>query len=588
MHAETLNDAPVFFNEGVERKLNISRAGVATGTLGMALFVFALNYVTPAIWITVLFTIAGFSCLLWNYLRLFSLAGFALGVSNAMLLAIFHAYITTESWSIHLALFALQGSFWFIPLVVFHPKEKTKITISIACSIAIVFSIPFLKKIIPIESVLTLSTGVNLIFSLLSGIFLFSVVYWLIAVNKKTYAKEESLRKLTLRLQQDLDASEKKLSDYVTDAEKTQEEERKRRWISEGIASIGEILRSDEGDRTYDKLVSYIVKHLNANQAALFLTEEQNGDAIMKLRACYAYDRKKFIEKTIAPGEGLAGQCYLEKESIYITQVCEDFVNITSGLGSGRPRALLITPLKVNDTVEGVIEMASFTTFEKHQIQFVEQAASVIGSAVGNSRINTHTKELLKQAQMQAEQIRSQEEEMRQNLEELTATQEEMRRKEVHLLAQSELMELIIDNIPFPVFIKDEKGCYLLVNKAEAEIFNRPKSDIIGFDDNKFVLKKEEMDRIRASDRKIVEENEAVHFPEQTLTLKNGVEKVFKTSKIPFYNKTTRKTNILGVSVDLSDVKNVERTLTEEIEQLKMKLRLTELNRRVVHDQSVL
>src|SRR5690606_31879193 len=226
-----------------ERKRYIRRAGIATGALGTALILFAVNYLPPAIWVAVLFAVAGFSCLLWNYLKLISLAGFVLSVITSALLATFHAYLSADNLSTHLALFAVQGSFWFMPFLIFHPKEKTKITISVACSIALALFMPFLKNIIATETDVTLSTGISLVFSLTSGVFLFSMVYSLIAVNKKADVKEESLIKLTLKQQQDLGASEKKLNDYVKESEKTQEEEGKRRWITEGIAAVGEILR---------------------------------------------------------------------------------------------------------------------------------------------------------------------------------------------------------------------------------------------------------------------------------------------------------------------------------------------------------
>jgi PAS domain S-box-containing protein len=262
----------------------------------------------------------------------------------------------------------------------------------------------------------------------------------------------------------------------------------------------------------------------------------------------------------------------LEKETIFLTEIPNDYLKIKSGLGEANPNCLLIVPLKLNDNIEGVLEIASFEVFEPHQISFVEKVAESITSVLTTVRITQRTKILLEQSQQQTEELRAQEEEMRQNLEELMATQEEMERTQVENLGKSEMLSLIIDNIPFPVFIKDELGRYTLVNTEEANIFNLTKSDIMGYDDSRFVIDPLEVERIRKSDTTIIEMNIPVHFPEQNLTLADGSVKIFKTSKIPFFNKITQKTNILGVSVDLTDIKKLEVDLKSEIEILKQQL----------------
>jgi GAF domain-containing protein len=140
------------------------------------------------------------------------------------------------------------------------------------------------------------------------------------------------------------------------------------------------------------------------------------------------------VNKQIAVGEGLLGQAYLEKDTIYLTDIPAGYLQITSGLGEANPACLLIVPLKTQDSVEGVLEIASFREFEDHEIAFVEKLAESIAAAIASVRINERTQNLLQEARQQAEELRSQEEEMRQNMEELVATQEEMKRKEAEYL----------------------------------------------------------------------------------------------------------------------------------------------------------
>lgn len=147
------------------------------------------------------------------------------------------------------------------------------------------------------------------------------------------------------------------------------------------------------------------------------------------MTACYAYERRKFADKRIEWGEGIAGAAILEQETIYMTDVPETYVHITSGLGEATPSCLLVVPLKFNDEVHGVIEIGAFHNIEKHVVEFVEKVAESVGSTISNVKINTRTAKLLKESQEQAEALAAQEEQMRQNMEELQATQEEAARQ---------------------------------------------------------------------------------------------------------------------------------------------------------------
>jgi PAS domain S-box-containing protein len=212
---------------------------------------------------------------------------------------------------------------------------------------------------------------------------------------------------------------------------KIAENEKQRTWTTEGLAKFIDILRSNNDDLKSLGfiIISNVIKYLNANQGSLYIIDDTDkNDVCLEMIACYAYDRKKHISKRIGVGEGLVGQCVLERAPVYMTNLPQDYLKITSGLGGALPKNLLIVPLIVNEKVYGVIEMASFGVFEQHHRDFVEKLAESIASTIANVRINEQTKKLLVETQTQAEQMRAQEEEMRQNMEELTATQEEMQR----------------------------------------------------------------------------------------------------------------------------------------------------------------
>ena len=205
-------------------------------------------------------------------------------------------------------------------------------------------------------------------------------------------------------------------------------EDNQRHWVAEGLAKFGDILRqnNDDIDKLSFEIISKLCKYTDAVQGGFYLLDDSDeSDIHFELTAHFAYDRQKYNEKRLEWGEGLVGRAAFEQKTLYIDEVPQDYIEITSGLGEANPSVLLIVPLKFNEEVHGVIELSSFNYFEKFRIDFVEKIAENIGSTISNVKINIKTAKLLKDSQEQAERLSQQEEEMRQNMEELQATQEE-------------------------------------------------------------------------------------------------------------------------------------------------------------------
>ena len=136
------------------------------------------------------------------------------------------------------------------------------------------------------------------------------------------------------------------------------------------------------------------------------------------------------MSKEIRTGEGLVGRVAHEEKTIYLKEIPDNYVNITSGLGTSEPNTILLVPVKQEDKVNGVIELISFREFDKYQIEFVEKVGENIASFIASIKINEKTATLLADSQHKSEELAAQEEEMRQNMEELQATQEEAGRRE--------------------------------------------------------------------------------------------------------------------------------------------------------------
>ncbi len=222
-----------------------------------------------------------------------------------------------------------------------------------------------------------------------------------------------------------------------------------RDWFNEGLAKLGEVLRKNNNDTATlaDEILKSLITYLKINQGGLFLHHPSNGRdaAYLELIAMFAYDRKRFVNKRIELGEGLIGQCVLERATYYLKEIPQNYITITSGLGGAQPGSILIVPLVHNNIVYGAIEMASFKEMQQFEIEFVEKIAETIASTVATVQVNENTRKLLEHSQQMSEELKAQEEELRQNQEELQATQEQMARRQLELEQENKALKEMLE-----------------------------------------------------------------------------------------------------------------------------------------------
>ncbi len=230
-------------------------------------------------------------------------------------------------------------------------------------------------------------------------------------------------------------------------------DESERKWSTEGLAKFVDILRANNDlQGLSDAIISSLVDYTKSNQGGMYIINEEDADnKFLELISLYAFNDKKYNQKKYRLGEGLVGQTFLERKTIYLLEVPDDYIGITSGLGDANPTSILLVPLKIENDIYGVIELASFNEFEEFQIQFVEKLGESIASTIAGVKGNQKTKQLLEESQQLTEQMQAQEEEMRQNMEELSATQEEMARKEQAVMAQLDAINNSLGTAEFTV-----------------------------------------------------------------------------------------------------------------------------------------
>ena len=272
------------------------------------------------------------------------------------------------------------------------------------------------------------------------------------------------------------------------------EEEKKRNWINEGLAKFVDITRDTQDvERFYNTVLSSLIRYIQANQGYLYvLNDEVKGqEPSMEIKALYAYGKQRYLEeKTIVKyKQGLAGQAWFDKDILYFTDVPKEYVRITSGIGEALPRCLIIIPLMINEAVVGILEIASFETFEAHHVEFLRKLSETIAGTISNVKTTERTKYLLEQSQQATEEMRAQEEEMRQNMEEMAATTEEMQRKDREMsklmsqmkVAQEEMEQ---QNILIAEKASESQGILDGVNATMATIEFTPDGNVLSANDN--------------------------------------------------------------------------------------------------------
>ena len=416
---------------------------------------------------------------------------------------------------------------------------------------------------------------------------------------------------------------------------KITKEESQRNWTTVGLAKFADILRENNDDEKnlHYQVVSNLVKYTDSTQGGLFVVNEKTGkNAVLTLMAYYAYDRKKYTNKEIHYGEGLIGQSFAEKNIIYLKEVPENYVNVTSGLGQSNPTSVLIVPLIVNDEVYGIIELASFEDYPQYKIDFIEKVGQNIASSLANVKNMVKTQSLLNELKKQTQEMLAKEEEMHQNMEELKATQEDGQRRQTELERykvklekkniiakrneqilkkafsdikqrsekteiklkeisekkselekeileynkfkeknelQKQEFQFLIDALNFGFIWKDVNSTYLKVNKY---FLNRTKfsslDEIIGKTD--LDLFSEEMaEKYMEEDRvRIVTNTSLLDFDEQEKQVDNKLVWT-RRSKIPILNNLGNVTGMISIFKDVSKEKEKEKEYLERILNLE-------------------
>jgi CheY-like chemotaxis protein len=182
-------------------------------------------------------------------------------------------------------------------------------------------------------------------------------------------------------------------------------------WTKNGQAEMAGVMGAGRAlDELSNSIIIGLAKYVGASVGVIYLAND--NDAYTRTGS-YAYSHHKQALRTIKAGEGSVGQAIQDANTIMVSELPDDYIEINSGLGGAVPRHLMIVPLKLEDRVIGAIEIGSFEPFTDLQIEFVELVSGAIAIAVRAGQNQERVSNLLEESQTQSEELQAQQEELR-------------------------------------------------------------------------------------------------------------------------------------------------------------------------------
>ncbi|MFN6465125.1 MAG: HAMP domain-containing protein [Nostoc sp. DedVER02] len=257
------------------------------------------------------------------------------------------------------------------------------------------------------------------------------------------------------------------INQMIANLRETTQKNTEQDWLKTNLAKFTRMLQGQRDLETVSKLIlSELAPLVGAQHGVFFLMESGENVPYLKLISSYAYRERRHLANRFHLGEGLVGQCALEKERILLTDVPSDYVRISSGLGEATPLNAVVLPVLFEGQVTAVIELASFRRFSEIHLTFFDQLTESIAIVLNTIAASMRTEELLKQSQSLAEELQTQQSELRETNKRLEQQAQSLKTSEDLLKGQQE--ELQQTNAEL-----EEKAELLAMQKKEVERKNR-------------------------------------------------------------------------------------------------------------------
>ncbi len=244
------------------------------------------------------------------------------------------------------------------------------------------------------------------------------------------------------------------------------------RWVKAHLATLSARMQAaDSLAELARQFLSDIAPLLCVEQGALFLLDE-SGQRLVLLQG-YAFRADEGLHSTVALGEGLVGQCAVERRRIVWEHPPEGYLHIHSGLGAGTPKVIVARPILHSDRLLGVLELASFELPTPARQALLDGVMPYLAMSLEILERNAKTRQLLTETQRQAENMERQAAQLEEQTVELEAQQAEIRATEAWYRG-------IIESAPDGMLVADESGHIVMVNPQLEHMFGYGPGELNG------------------------------------------------------------------------------------------------------------
>jgi PAS domain S-box-containing protein len=242
-------------------------------------------------------------------------------------------------------------------------------------------------------------------------------------------------------------------------------------WIKSHLTEVSNALQVAANFSDMTKvLFSHLGPLMHIGHGVFYVFEEEQRR--LRLLGSYALRDRKSLDQYFSLGQGLVGQCALERSPITIHQPPPDYVRISSGLGDATPGAIAVLPVLRNDRLLGVLEIATMDSFGAKEQALLDGVMPVLAMNLEILERSVKTQKLLEETRQQARAMQEQ----AATLEEQTV---ELEAQKDAILATEAWYRGIIESAPDGILVTDEHGIIIMVNPRIGAVFGYSESELI-------------------------------------------------------------------------------------------------------------
>jgi HAMP domain-containing protein/CheY-like chemotaxis protein/signal transduction histidine kinase len=220
------------------------------------------------------------------------------------------------------------------------------------------------------------------------------------------------------------------INEMIRNLKETTQKNAEQDWLKSNLARFTRLLQGQRDIEEVTKLIlSELAPLVSAHHGVFFMMDAQDAQPRLKMIAHYGYRSARDLPTSFAPGEGLVGQCAIEKQRVWLTNVPRDYIVVSSGLGSAPPTNIVVLPILFEQEVKAVIEIASLDRFTQTHMGFLDQLMGSIGAVLNTIEANSRTESLLTQSQSLAQELQQTNQELAEKARLLSDQNSEVERK---------------------------------------------------------------------------------------------------------------------------------------------------------------